>query len=98
VKGELHHEQAEIKIVAGKGLGYIVPNYLQPSNLEDKLTLNFRVVTPYSDKKLIVKLNGTIIKSVFRPHMLPAEMETMDIPKDLITVSSGELSVEVEGA
>ncbi len=97
VKGELKHDGECIKVSAGKGLGYIVPNSINKENIIDKVSLNFRVVTPYDNKKLVVKFNGKVIKEIHRLKMLPAEMEMIDLTKDVFDVNKGELSVEVEG-
>ncbi len=97
IKGELNHTNKNINVLAGKGISYIVPNRINVANVEDKVTLNFRVVTPYTAKKLKITLNGKPLKTIFKPHMLPAEMEMLDISKDLLTETVGDLCIEVEG-
>ena len=42
------------------------------------------------------ELNDTVIKSVIKPHLLPAEMENIIIKKDDLISSSGKLVIEVE--
>ena len=48
------------------------------------------------NKKIVVKLNGEVIRSIVRPHLLPAEMETVSIKKEMFTQTKGELVIDVE--
>jgi hypothetical protein len=48
------------------------------------------------NKKIVVKVNNEVIRSVVKPHLLPAEMETITIKKEMFTANEGELVVEVE--
>ena len=45
---------------------------------------------------IVVKLNDTVIKSVVKLHLLPAEMENIVIKKDEFISDSGKLVIEVE--
>lgn len=78
------------------GISYIVPQYIHVDSVEkDKVDLFLRTTQVYKDAKLVVKLNGEVIKTYKKSHMAPAEMEHLVFNKTLLTSHRGELSVEV---
>lgn len=97
IQGTLSENKKSIEVNYGNGLGYIVPNKINVDNVEDSVSLNFRVKKPYENKRVIVKLNEEVIYNIFRPHMLPAEMEIVELKKNLLNNKSGKLLVEIEG-
>ncbi|WP_195250835.1 NAD(P)/FAD-dependent oxidoreductase [Romboutsia sp. 1001713B170207_170306_H8] len=82
---------------AGEGIGYIVPQNIDTSNDED-VNLFMRVRNIYKNKKLVVKSNNEIILEKKRKHMIPSEMESINISKDLLKNITGNISVSVEEA
>lgn len=82
---------------AGDGIGYIVPQNIDTSNDED-VNLFMRVRNIYKNKKLVVKSNNEIILEKKRKHMIPSEMESINISKDLLKNITGNISVSVEEA
>ena len=96
LKGEVTRGGKYINCNAGNGLGYILPQRIDVLNIDTSVDFKFRVRTPMENKKIVVRLNGEVIRSVVKPHLLPAEMETISIKKDLFTANEGELVVEVE--
>lgn len=95
LKGELIESNDAIICNPGNGIGYIVPGKIRLVNVETSVKLNFRVRQPFHDVWLLVKLDGVVIRKIKKPHMLPAEMETLEIKKELLTNANGILSVEV---
>ena len=95
LKGNLKESDEYIKCVALNGIGYTVPSLIRKVNVKDKVTFNFRVRKPFKNVKLVVKFNDEIIKTIVKPYMLPAEMESLDISKDLLKKDIGTLSIEV---
>ncbi len=101
VKGLEMREDMAIQVKAGSGIRYIVPQIVRAGNMEDKLELFMRVDNIYREKRLVVKLDGEKVKSVYRKRLTPGEMEHIvldsklvrDKVKALITVE-----VEKEGA
>ena len=96
LKGDVTRSDNYINCTAGNGLGYILPQRVNASNIDESVDFKFRVRTPMENKKIVVKLNGEVIRSVVRPHLLPAEMETVSIKKEMFTSDVGELIIEVE--
>ena len=85
-----------VECKAGNGLGYILPQKVDVNNIDGAVDFKFRVRTPMENKKIVVKLNDEVIRSVVRPHLLPAEMETISIKKELFNATEGELVIDVE--
>ena len=96
LKGEVTRSGKTVECKAGNGLGYILPQRVDVSNIEGSVDFKFRVRAPMENKKIVVKLNGEVIRSVVKPHLLPAEMETIAIKKEMFTSENGELVIDVE--
>ena len=96
LKGEVTRSGKYVECKAGNGLGYILPQKVDVNNIDGAVDFKFRVRTPMENKKIVVKLNDEVIRSVVRPHLLPAEMETISIKKELFNATEGELVIDVE--
>jgi len=96
LKGLVNKSTSKIDCVAGNGLSYVLPQIVNKDNVEDNVEFKFRVRTPMENKKIVVKLNDQVIKSVVKPHLLPAEMENVIIKKEEFNGDSGRLVIEVE--
>lgn len=96
LKGEVTRSGNYLECKAGNGLGYILPQKVDVSNIDVSVDFKFRVRAPMENKKIVVKLNGEVIRSVVKPNLLPAEMETVTIKKELFTSGTGELVIDVE--
>lgn len=82
---------------AGEGIGYIVPQQIDTNSNED-INLFMRVRNIYKNKKLVVRSNNKVILEKKRKHMIPSEMESINISKDLLKNITGSISVTVEEA
>ena len=96
LKNEVTRSGKYINCNAGNGLGYILPQKVDVENIDGSVEFKFRVRTPMENKKIVVKLNGEVIRSVVKPHLLPAEMETIAIKKEMFTSNEGALVIDVE--
>ena len=95
LKGELN-ESGEVTLTKnGNGISYVVPQQYRLDNIEDKIAFKFRVRKPYSGVKLVIKADGEVIKSMVKPHLLPAEMETIKLPKSVLKEAK-ELTFEIK--
>ena len=95
LKGELNEEGAVTVTKNGNGISYVVPQQYRLDNIEDKIAFKFRVRKPYSGVKLVIKADGEVIKSMVKPHLLPAEMETIKLPKSVLKEAK-ELTFEIK--
>lgn len=81
-----------INCKAGNKVGYVVPQRIDIRN--ENIPLLFRVKEPMRDKKLVVKLDGEIIRTINKYLLNPSVME--EIMMDGSTLKEGsELIVEV---
>ena len=96
LNGFVTRDSKNIECFAGNGVSYVIPNYINKSNIDDNVEFKFRVRAPMENKKIVIKLNDTVIKTVVRPHLLPAEMENIVVKKEDFVSSEGKLVIEVE--
>ena len=96
LKGLVVRNDSKIECSAGNGIGYVLPQIVNKENIDENVEFKFRVRGPMENKKVVVKLNGNVVKSVVKMHLLPAEMETIVIKKDEFVDSEGKLTIEVE--
>jgi NADPH-dependent 2,4-dienoyl-CoA reductase/sulfur reductase-like enzyme len=86
--------------VSVKPIGLI--RYAVPSTItndgQESVEIKFRVGKPLEKGKIIVKVNGEVIKEQRKIDLLPAEMENIKLDKSLIfnIENPSELSIEIE--
>ena len=76
---ELVESPKIIKITPGDGIGYVVPQFINPLNVDKKVELFLRVKKEYKNVLFNVTSNGALIKSQKKRHLAPAEMEQIKI-------------------
>lgn len=98
IKGLMHKKIRKIYTKNLNGISYVVPDYIDVENIFDNsVELNFRVIKPYQNKKLIVKLDDKEVKNIFKLHMLPSEMESVLIEKEiLMDTDASIISLEIK--
>ena len=75
-------EAARIDIVATGGVRYTVPKYIRPENMEDTLTVRFRVGDVYQNCYVSVYFDDERVLHRKRPVVAPGEMEQVILKKD----------------
>lgn len=95
IQDNLKDEGPKLITKALNGVSYILPASINLNRLSKGVNLKFRVAKPYKKVKLLIKVNGQEIKRVYKPAILPSEMENLFIPKEILP-AEGELTVEVE--
>ncbi len=78
-----------------KGINYIVPNKVNIDNLDDKLELFMRVDAVYKDVVINVYGDGTLIKTMKKKHLAPAEMESVKLKVSEISNIKDCIEIEV---
>jgi hypothetical protein len=66
------------------GVRYTVPKYIRPSEMEDQLTVRFRVGDVYKNCSIATYYDDTLISRRKRPVMAPGEMEQVILDKKKI--------------
>ena len=86
-----------VKTSPGEGIGYIVPQNID-TKYNDDINLFMRVKNVCKNKKIVVRDGDKIILEKKRKHMIPSEMESINITKELLKQITGNISVSVEEA
>jgi hypothetical protein len=82
-------EDAPIRLLAGEGVKYVVPQRLNGIDRPEPLELFLRVNRVYGHSRLEVDRGGQIIKRVKRLRMNPGEMERLRLDRGAMERSSG---------
>lgn len=80
---------------ADEGIGYIVPQFIHPDNVDQKIELMFRVRNQYRNVNLVIKKDGKEFRKLKKNHMAPAEMEKLILRKADIEDVVDNISIEV---
>lgn len=80
---------------AGNGVSYIVPQKINPHNIEKRVELFLRVTNEYKDTVLTIESGNRIIKTIKKKHLAPAEMEKILLSLDEITDVTNEITISV---
>ena len=96
LNGELRHEGHVYEVNPGNGIGYVVPQLVYIDDVKDKVSFKFRVRKPYKDVDIYIKEGDKVIKKLFKPAIIPSEMEIVKLDKSLFSKESNEISVYVE--
>ncbi len=96
LNGELTHQGHLYEVNAGNGIGYVVPQLVYIDDVKDKLSFKFRVRKPYKDVDIYIKEGDRVIKKIFKPAIIPSEMEIVKLDKTLFAKENNQISVYVE--
>ncbi len=85
VRGELKNKKKQIAIKPDYGVRYTVPALIDPDRMPEELTVRFRVSESFSQVKLCVYYEDTLMKEIKKRIMAPGEMEEIKLKKkDLV--------------
>ena len=70
-----------VEIIAEGGIRYTVPKYVRPEEMEDNLTVRFRVGDVYKNCAIATYYDDELISKRKRPVMAPGEMEQVILSK-----------------
>ena len=86
-----------LRLTAGEGVGYTVPQHIRRENVAKGADVFFRVRRIYGDSKIVVQYGQTQLAAFKREHLAPGEMEHIVLPRVLLDrVPAGEtLTVSV---
>lgn len=97
VQNQLVQGVKTITTKPGQGVRYVVPHYIRPENIEDKLNLMMRVDNVYHGARLVIKEDDRVIKSIKKAHLAPGEMESIKLTKqELETIAGKEITIALE--
>ena len=96
LNGKLTHKGHIYDVKQGYGIGYVVPQKIYFEDSDDKLTFKFRVAHPFKDINIYIKEGDVVIKKLFKPAIIPSEMEIVKVDKSLFKCSDKVITVYVE--
>ena len=85
IKGELAVADKKIDLVPEDGVRYTVPKYIHPENMDDKLTVRFRVGGVLKNCYISTYFDGERIMIRKRPVVAPGEMEEIKLTKEQLS-------------
>lgn len=84
IKNGSRADVKKVEILPVDGVRYTVPKFVRPSELEEPLTVRFRVGDVYKNRAIAMYFDEHLISKRKRPVMAPGEMEQVMIdPKKL---------------
>jgi thioredoxin reductase len=95
IQGKLPRDKDAIVCNPGDGIGYVVPQKIDLKEAEDNILFKFRVRKPSKNVYIQYEFNGDIIKKVFKPVIIPSEMEIEQLPKNLLKTNQGTINVSL---
>ncbi len=95
LKGQLPTHKETISVIPGNGIGYVVPGKIDLADSGDDLVFKFRVRQPSRSVFIQYEFNGLIIKKIFKPVVIPSEMEIEKLPKDILNSNQGTITVSL---
>lgn len=95
VKGELVQDKG-FEVEAKGAVSYVIPSHIQIANVEENVEFLFRVSKTGRNATLNIYKDGTLLKSVKKPHVAPAEMEKVLLKKEELVDVSECLTIELE--
>lgn len=91
VKNQFEANGDYMQTKAEEGVQYIVPQKIRVDNLEGPIEFFMRVTDVYKESKIIVKVDGVVIRELKRQHMIPSEMERVLINHKLLIGKGGSI-------
>lgn len=95
----LNHEivkENAFEVLPSENVSYVVPQRVRVKNVEEGCKFSFRVQRPMRNCVLKIVVDGKVIQEVKKRVMLPAEMETLYLKKEILEQVSNHLKFEVE--
>ena len=99
VEGKMERrKEEEVRLIPEDGIRYTVPGCIRLSNMDDVLTIRFRVDRVYKNCFICVYLSGQCILRKRRPVAAPGEMEEIRLSKEklLELPTLTEITIKIE--
>lgn len=89
-----------VEIIPEGGVRYTVPKFVRPTEMENKLTVRFRVGAVYKNCAIATYYDDTLINKRKRPVMAPGEMEQVILDKSKLAEfpDLSKITVRIEEA
>ena len=100
IKDGKRDDAKKVEIMPEGGVRYTVPSYIRPTEMEDNLTVRFRVGEVYRNCCIVTYADDVEIGRKKRPVMAPGEMEQVILNKAELSEfeSLGHITIRIEEA
>lgn len=99
IKGELSKSKKVINALGENGIRYVVPQKINPDNVDDSVNFFMRVDNVYKNVFIEVLSEGKTILKVKRPVVSPGEMENIKIKREILEdINSNKLIFSLKEA
>ena len=95
LKGEEKKATSEIEVIAGDGIGYVVPGKVSLDESLENITFKFRVRKPSKNVYIQYEQNGNIIKKVLKTAIIPSEMEIQKLARKQLADESSPITIKM---
>ena len=95
LKGEEKKATSEIEVIAGDGIGYVVPGKVAIDEALENITFKFRVRKPSKNVYIQYEQNGNVIKKVLKTAIIPSEMEIQKLPRRQLVDESSPITIKM---
>ena len=89
-----------VEIIPEGGVRYTVPRYVRPTEMEDTVTVRFRVGEVYKNCQIVTYFDETPVLKRKRPVMAPGEMEQIILDKKKLQMFPmlSKITIKIEEA
>lgn len=94
-KGLIVKSDKRITVKTGNGVKYTVPANITQENVEDMLTVRFRVTKPFYNCKLTVKFDDTVVMALPKKVMIPSEMQVLNLSRKLFDINPNAKEITI---
>ena len=95
LKGEEKKATSEIEVIAGDGIGYVVPGKVSLDESLENITFKFRVRKPSKNVYIQYEQNGNVIKKVLKTAIIPSEMEIQKLARKQLADERSPITIKM---
>lgn len=95
LKGEEKKATSEFEVIAGDGIGYVVPGKVSLDESLENITFKFRVRKPSKNVYIQYEQNGNVIKKVLKTAIIPSEMEIQKLARKQLADESSPITIKM---
>lgn len=85
-----------VRLEGKNGVRYTVPQSIDPENMDETVTVRFRVAQPYRDAALAAYADGVLLRRIPKRILTPGEMEQFPLRKTELPADCKTITFTVE--
>lgn len=85
-----------VRLEGKNGVRYTVPQSINPENMDETVTVRFRVAQPYRDAALAAYADGVLLRRIPKRILTPGEMEQFPLRKTELPAGCKTITFTVE--